>query len=544
MSNKRYQKRLNKFLTTAFFVCISNFSLDCLASVDHKNHELDHYLAQISGNQDEKSDVIVDIIKQYKHGTFLDIGSGRDTLPQIIEQLPNDQIEDVKIIAADLEGKTLTEIAEKYPSLLDLEDKSNVKLVLSKMDATEMYKIGSNSVKAINASAVLHEVNSYVPVKTPIDRFFLESIRVLEKNGFLIYRDPTLQSDPDVINRLVLKGDLAKKFTFLFLPKFLDTKLTKLVDMHGNPVKPKFNYQDSLSFKLFLKGDNKPVTLGFFEFFALPTHDIDFTKEINLSAPRRLLSEIERHYVLFVKNVYPIDFLEEGKLQVNKTLHEATNSLSEKVVKSYAESVGVEFDTKLNEAALNKLHGEENKINSLIEKGIELTLAGNNQEGERLRALLKKQNVPLDLYKFSDEKLWLDAKLIPIVYGHFPSLVSLRELPLESMKWLEREGEEFYFYYTTAELIDYLQKFCNYYLKGTDKEGYVLTPASQNDIKYADRSLYKDTLAKDMLQLDTQGNKQEFVTSKTIIRFQLKHNSGKVDSTLVHSEHNKHTNNL
>lgn len=520
MYNFKINRDLSKVIRTIVLTTSIFNNIDSYGSVDHKTPELYSYLQQISGNQSEKSDNFVDIIKNNRQGTYLDIGSGRDTIPNIIQHISHGNIENVRLIAGDLEGKTLAEIAKMYPQLLDLDDKSPLKLSLARMDATEMHKIPDSSVKAINASAVLHEVNSYVPSKTPIDRFFLESIRVLEKNGFLIYRDPTLQSEPDKINDLVLTSDFAKKFATLFLPKFLDTKLTKIVDMHGRSIKPNFDYQNKINFKLYLKNDDNPVNLNFTEFFALPTNAIDFNKNITINGSRRLLSELQRHYILFVKNVYPVNFINENKIIPGTSLLSSTPKLAKNSVESYVKNLGINFNKNMTKMDIDNLKAEKVKIDNITEQGIYIDKI-KKIDYSKLVKFFGMYHIPSDLYNISNDKIWLDAKLVPIVYNHFPEIISTNDMPLESLKWLQREGEEYYFYYTTGELLNYLEKFCDYYLKGTDKEGYMLSPASTSAIKYIDRSLYKNVLERDMVQLSESGKKQEFVTSKTIIIFQL-----------------------
>lgn len=540
MYNFSINSNLSKILRTAVLTTSIFANIGSYASVDHKNSELDSYLKQISGNQLEKSDSFIDIIKQNKKGTYLDIGSGRDTIPSIIENITNSNIENVKLIAGDLEGKTLAEIAKMYPMLLDLDDHSPLKLGLAKMDATEMSKISDSSVKAINASAVLHEVNSYVPTKTPIDRFFLESIRVLEKNGFLIYRDPTLQSDPDKINSLVLTSDFAKKFATLFLPKFLDTKLTKMVDMYGKSLKPNFNYHNQFNIKLSLKGDNEPVNLKFTEFFALPSSSVDFSKNITIDAPRRLLSELQRHYILFIKNVYPVNFVDENKIKIGSNLDSITPRLAKNSIESFSNNIGINFRENLTSENLKKLTAEKSKIDKLTINGLYINKLGKVYYNQLVK-FFGMHHISGDLYNISNESIWIDAKLSPIIYSYFPEILSKKDIPVESMKWLHREGEEYYFYFTNAELLSYLEKFCNYYLKNTDKEGYVLRPVSSSGIKYADRSLYKSALEKDMVQLNQFGKKQDFITSKTIITFQL-HRNQNTKQVYAHHKYYKSNN--
>lgn len=483
--------------------------------VDHKNVKLASYLDQISENLEEKAGII-DIIKSHKSGSYLDIGSGRDTISYIINSLSGESLNEVKLIAADLEGKTLAEIAKHHPALcFNFNNSSEITLSLLKMDATEMHRLKDNSITAINASALLHEVNSYVPPKTPIDRFFDESIRVLKKGGFLVYRDPTLQENPEIMNSLVIKNDLAKKFVSLFLPKFLDTKLTQLTDMHGDSIKPNFQYQERLKVILYLVGQSQPTSLDYQGFFATKSNDIDFSKDITITAPRRLLSEIQRHYILFVKNVYPIAFVDDN--WVNHDLPNHTPQRAKKVINNFAKSLGVDFNAKLSKSNLKTLTAERKKVDDLINNGIRVSNI-TPEDIKSLQTLLESRHIATHLYKISPKGIWLDAKLFTILYNRLPHGFKSENFPVESMIWLTREGEEFYFYFTTKELINYLDKFCNFFLKNTNKEGYVLKPVH---INYATRDLYVNLLERDMAQLDEKKTKQEFITSKTIITFQL-----------------------
>lgn len=522
MSNFNLTLGNMKKITAYILLLLNNISFDInssFASVEHKTTGLESYHNQISENQEEKAG-ITEIIKQHKSGTFLDIGSGRDTISYIINSLQGQEIKDVNLIAADLESKALTEIARHHPELyLNLDKNSNLDLSLLKMDATEMHQIKDSSVKAINASAVLHEINSYVPRKTPIDRFFGETIRILEKDGFLVYRDPTLQSNPEVINSLILKNDLAKKFTTIFLPKFLDTNLTQITDMYGNSIKPDFNYKDRFSISLHQIGDNKASTFNYNGFFTLQTSSIDFTKDIIIKAPRRLLSEIQRHYILFVKNVYPVAFI-NNKITVNDNISKHTPEKAKKTINSFAQNLGIDYTKNISKKGLEVLTSEATKLNSLIAKGVVIDNLPSAQMTS-LQKLLENHNISTNLYNISDHKIWLDAKLLAIIYNRAANELQNAQLPHGSMQWLGREGEEYYFYYSTEELLNYLVKFCNYYLKGTNKEGYYLAPVSENHIKYASRDVYTELLEKDMLQVDAQHQKQQFVTSKTIITFQL-----------------------
>jgi ubiquinone/menaquinone biosynthesis C-methylase UbiE len=509
-------RKLNKFKLYLLFQILIGFYIfpnSSFSCIDHKNMRLDSYLDQISENQEEKSGII-NIIKNNKSGSYLDIGSGRDTISYIINSLSNEKLSGVKLIAADLESKTLGEIAKHHPELcFNSDNSSDISLSLMKMDATEMHQLKDNSITAINASALLHEVNSYVPTKTPIDRFFDESIRILKKGGFLVYRDPTLQSNPESMNSLVIKKDFAKKFISLFLPKLLDTKLTQLTDMYGNSIKPNFQYKERVKVTLSLVGQTRPINLDYQEFFSIKSNDIDFSKDITIAAPRRLLSEIQRHYILFVKNVYPLAFVDD-KL-VNDNLPNHTPPRAKKVIHNFAKSLGVDYGNKLKKSDLLTLTNERKKIDDLINNGIKIN---NTNVIKSLHKLLESRDISPNLYKIEPESIWLDAKLFTILYNRLDNSFKAGGIPVESMIWLMREGEEFYFYYTIEELISYLHKFCNFFLKNTNKEGCLLSPVH---IKHANRDVYLNLLERDMVQLDENSSKQEFITSKTIIVFQL-----------------------
>lgn len=331
----------------------------------------------------------------------------------------------------------------------------------------------------------------------------------------MVYRDPTLQSNPEDINSLIIKNDFAKKFISLFLPKLLDTKLTQLTDMYENSIKPNFHYQEKVGFTLYLVGQNKPTNLSYHNFFSIKSTDVDFNKDIIITAPRRLLSEIQRHYILFVKDVYPIAFVDDKF--VNCDLAKHTPERAKKTVNSFAKSLGIDFSTKLSTSDLKKLTNERAKIDDLINNGV-IIKNTESRDVKLLKKLLESRDISTHLYRILPEGIWLDAKLFTILYNRLQKSVWPNNLPIESMIWLTREGEEFYFYFTAEELINYLHKFCSFFLKDTNKEGYLLNPVQ---IKHATRDLYVNLLEKDMIQLDDNNTKQPFITSKTIITFQL-----------------------
>ncbi len=85
-----------------------------------------------------------------------------------------------------------------------------------------MTPLSDQTIDGISASALTHEIFSYVPTKSSLDQFFIEVIRVLKKDGVFVYRDPKWDDNPDQDCLLILKDRMAKFFTTLFLPRFLD----------------------------------------------------------------------------------------------------------------------------------------------------------------------------------------------------------------------------------------------------------------------------------------------------------------------------------
>ena len=105
------------------------------------------------------------------------------------------------------------------------------------------------------------------------------------------------------------------------------------------------------------------------------------------------------------------------------------------------------------------------------------------------------------------------------IYKHIE--IDPSTLPFPVLEWVKREGEEFYFYKTTDELITYIGQISKHFLAGTDKENYILCPINSSAIKTTSRNLYKTIVDKHMLVMNMDGNKQNLAFDKNIIHFKL-----------------------
>lgn len=121
----------------------------------------------------------------------MDLGTGGDSIAYMLNKIPDELPE--TLIGTDLDQTILKAIPQRHPEVspyLMQSDATNLQLKLLRMDATNMDPLSENSVDGISASALTHEIFSYVPVKDGLDQFFIELIRVLKPHGVFVYRDP------------------------------------------------------------------------------------------------------------------------------------------------------------------------------------------------------------------------------------------------------------------------------------------------------------------------------------------------------------------
>lgn len=167
-----------------------------------------------------------------------------------------------------------------------------------------------------------------------------------------------------------------------------------------------------------------------------------------------------------------------------------------------------------------------------------------------LALYLEEHNAHPNLYNIIDHNtIWIDAKMTAILYRSKNQGILERfrpvnedQLPYDSLEWLQREGDEHYFYYDTSEFLTFLLQLSDYYFSLIGKENYVLAPISAEAIYSFPRELYQETLQRDMQQFDMHGEDQDFVTGKTVIHLKIMPREDAIEilKTLIYNQPEKY----
>lgn len=495
-------------------------------SVEHKENNINSYLNEISEEQEEKTQIIKYILDK-KQGTYIDLGTGGDSISYIIDRVQREL--PITLIASDIDQKILDNISKRHPEITDYLEQSDdekLRLKLIRMDATNMTPIQESSIDGVGASALLHEIYSYVPTKAPLDQFFLELIRVLKKDGIFIYRDPKWDNNPEQDCLLILKDPLAKFFTTLFLPRFLDRIFSNHRDYKNYCIKPSLYESSYIRINFFNKHSNRTKKVRMDEFINIPITNIDFTRNMSIEAPRGLISEIQRHYILFIKNVFITDLVDKNFFDREIINIENLPSEEKTIFKTFLKQKNIRIsstiDTELpifREILLEKKH-----FYKLIDNGVWVNILDKEKVNKICQDLYCK-GINQNLIFIQEDKLWIDVKIALLLFQGKHSgvyrYIDHSNLPIQVFEWMNREGEEFYFYKTTDEFITYLGRLTKYYLMGSDKEGYILCPLSAASIRTVSRNLYKSVIDSQMTVMDIDGNTQDIIFDKNIIHFKL-----------------------
>lgn len=462
----------------AQFLIVQSFS----TIIDHKSINVSAYMDQISKNQDEKSQII-----EYIHsgGVYLDIGSGADTIAHVINNTNNIKY---KIILGDLEKEVLVDSLRKHPWLLNHVQGSIPTLELRQINAVNMVKLDTNSVDAISASALLHEVFSYCPSKNSIEQFLAEVCRLLKEGGTFIYRDAAALDHTDIFNVLELKTKLIREFFNVWSAKFFNREFSNIIDKKALCNKPLKHDASKIIVSFSKKESGHIISTNMFldEFMITPSDEIDFDSSISIVAPRLFISELLRHFVLF--------------LQDNK-------------------------DAKI--------------LDALTTSGFSMFLK-NKSTVETLKNLFGRGVQP-NLVKIADDSIILDVKIISLLWKskYFNGTIDYHNSYEGILDWLNREGEEHYFYFDLDSLITYVAQFSIDELKNTKTGNYVFVPSDTSGIRFYERTEYKKTLSQHACLQNLMGDKQEILTHKNIIHFKMVHLNEGIDIlSKIASKHN------
>jgi SAM-dependent methyltransferase len=511
------------------------------ASVEHKDEFIDVYLSNISGNLDEKTQ-IYNYILDNLNGTYIDIGTGGDAIAMLAQKLPPSSRP--TLIAADIDPSVIDSIKTRRKEILNYINKKegpNVELVT--MSAVNMIPIKDSMISGIGASAVAHEIYSYVPTLDPLDQFTYEVCRVLEKNGVFIYRDPKWVDDPETHCTMVVKKDIAKYYTSLFLTKFLDRRFSMIKDYRGECCKPNLYSENQVKVNAYLQNSKQSKQFSFQEFLNTPTHLIDYKRNFSVEAPKGLIAEIQRHYLMFVKNYFAPGFIDEKFFQQDLDL-QLLEEEERKLLKDFALRKKLPLhDNIIKVQDFPLYYKDADNLVNLFKEDLTIKI----KENEGLFDYIK--NISFDdinrnlLFLKDDETLVIDPKMLTLLFhgksnGMFNFLSNEADIPWDILEHLKLEGEEHYFYKTTDQLITYFGQFSRFILKDTHKKNYMLAPINPSEVKKVSRDFYKDVLNRDMLILNVHGDKQEPVTDKNIIHFklQLEENAFDVYNQLITSD--------
>lgn len=500
------------------------FCFNLYGSVEHKREFIDIYLKHISNNMDEKTQLL-EHIQKYPSGTYLDVGTGGDAIAEILSQLPLNIRP--TLIAADIDPLVLQAITKRKPFVAPyINSLQGPKVELLPMSATDMKQIKDSTLAGIGASALTHEVFSYVSNMGPLDQFVAEICRVLEKEGVFIYRDPKWVDDPLTRCTMILKNNHTKYYASLFLSKFLDREFSLLRDYRNECCKPKLYSKSDVKINLYFQNSKLSKQIGFDEFLHTPSHMIDFTKNFSIEAPKGLMAEIQRHYLMYLIDYYAPGFLDECQFKGDINLNDLSKNERD-VLLNFVYRKAIPLNNNIIEKSnLPLLLRESEILRDIFTNGVKINISGRKD----LLQVIKSLNMDgIDrnlMYLIDNEVLLIDPKYLALLFhdknkGIFNFLNPEDELPFDLLEHLKLEGEEHYFYKTTDELITYMGQFSQFILKDTHKQHYVLAPIDLEHIKEAPRNFYKSVLKREMLVMDLLGNMQEPVVEKNIIHFQL-----------------------
>ena len=506
----------------AFLIFITFINLQ--ANVEHKDEFINTYLSNISSSMEEKTQLLEHILK-YPDGRFIDIGTGGDSVAIIAKQLPKNFRS--TLIAADIDPLVLESVKKRRPEIIAFLNNTNgPKVELMTMSATDMSQLADSSFSGIGASALAHEIYSYVPNKCALDQFVSEACRVLEKNGVLVYRDPKWVDDPETRCIMTIRSEICKYYTTLFLTKFLDRKYSLIRDYRDKCCKPCIYCSNDVKITAFVKTAKTDVQMTFPEFLNIFCSNIDYTKNFSVEAPKGLISEIQRHYLMYLRDYFAGALLDSLPYST-KSLDFSNLSLEQiSAVQSCALQKKILItESGLSEAQFHLLFSELEILRNIFSKGYTMETKEFPEARMMANALLN-QGIDRNLFYFNDDQvLVIDPKILALLFHSNQKSVSQylarNNLPLDLLEHLKLEGEEHYFYKTTDELITFMGQYSQFILKNTAKKGYCFAPIDTSYVKEAKRSFYRSILDRDTLTIDQHGNMQEPVTEKSIIHFQL-----------------------
>jgi SAM-dependent methyltransferase len=513
---------MTKFLIGALF-CAS-FASGSGAPADHyvshKDEQLEIYLDMIAAHLEEKTE-IVQHIKKNPSGTYLDVGTGGDGIAAILRKIGDSTT--TTLIAGDIDSQILENIPKRHPEILKYliassVDTKETKLFLKELDATQLKEFKDNSLDGINASALVHEIVSYAGGYDGIRRFAKELCRVLVPGGIFVYRDPeSVYNRNEMISANILALPL-KYFANIFLPKFLDRKFSKKGGKHD--VYP----SKDIFFEFYKKNESK-ITLADYEtYIKIPTKDIDFQRPYNLILTRALCQELERHYLMFLHEYASLLFI-KGQYDFEKNSYK----IAFRAPRAHAEFLSYckKLDIPVNDGAIavndyQKLQVYQMSIPNNLGEGLKL-LEARGPCLQRLQEIYERHGFDFEtsIDKKTDIRIF-DYKVLVFLWHELKpifsdaELCSIAEDSRHLLDWLQREGEEVYYYASPDEFIMFMGKES---MTTIDGQVYMLAPLSPKYNKSIVRQGYSSFLAESLIVTNESGAALRHDDRKRIIHF-------------------------
>lgn len=381
------------------------------------------YLDTIALSAGEKAELVA-YVERLENGKILEIGPGAGTaLAEIVRSVEAQFTPDKRpeIIVFDV-------IADVFDRVRETVGSTDVKLSYVVGDGAKDLPFEDASINAVNLSAVAHECFSYGGGFSGIHRLAKECGRIMAPQGVLTYRDPD-GIELHAMEEARLTQPFANRFLAYFLPKFLDRSLTHIND------KVDLGYAETLSLQL----DGTPLTVD--ELMNL-SPEILQRGEITLRAKAGLIHEIQRHLVLFAKEIGGMK--EEGAEATADPLDKPTLV----VVNSPIVITALRAYLETNEIVFTEEVGR-----------FQLSISALNLHHPKIREMVAAHGETLEV---SEE---------------FERILD----------WGAREGEENYFYGSCEEVI---ARFAHFSLvkDGNGEMGYsCLCPISMNHIRTVER---------------------------------------------------------
>lgn len=444
--------------------------------VAHKSPNLERYLEAISGNMSEKTEIL-EHINRRKGGTYLEVGTGGDSISAILRSLPDGV--HIHLIGIDADPEVLNELLRRHPYIPDLVDQKSSELELLPIDATDMTSFPPEVFDGVNASALVHEIFSYADKFEGVRHFIRETTRVLKPEGVLVYRDPELMHPLERVEMKVTDKTL-KAFSLIYLMRAAVDDNSRMDESHINLNRLDSLYDtESLTVALTLKGDDITTSFrGITSLMTIDFRDVDFGKDITITCENGLAKEIQRHFLTF-HQCSPYGNIHIHNTQNSHIITEVspgTNERFEDFVMS--RGISAKLNSPLTEEAFEEIKRNIDDVFAFLFEGTEIYLTDSTIKD--IRDLLSILNIDESkfFYDIGDTTSIVDTKLLSLLYS---KLSDANAITLESFSdsvvanffsYIQQEAQELYFYLTPDEII----ALCAY--ESMKSQDYILVPLS------------------------------------------------------------------